>query len=156
MIRKPIILIWLCGTLIISTVGVGIYAVQLTLRIASLTADLANSATELASTKASHQKSLSQQKAKIKAKARLRRGLIAVPFIGAGLIIYFEEQDFQEWLVEHPEGDRSKYFCEVAAYSAEIVDELVVDTLKATENLPEYLKPNAEKVKNWLEIPKCV
>ena len=110
----------------------------------------------MAATKAAHKKSLSKQKAKLKAKARLRRGLIAVPFIGAALIIYFEEQDFQEWLDEHPYGDHTQYACEVATYSAEIIDELVGDTLKATENLPDYMQPNAEKVKNWLEVPKCV
>ena len=81
---------------------------------------------------------------------------VAVPFIGAALIIYFEEQDFQEWLDEHPDGDRRQYACEVATYSAEIIDDLVGDTLTATENLPDYLQPNAEKVKTWLEVPKCV
>ena len=156
MIKKPLILIWLCGTLLLGTVGLGFYTIQQTFRIASLTADLANSATELAATKAAHEKSLYKQKAKLKAKSRLRRGLIAVPLIGAGLIIYFEEQDFQEWLNEHPEGNRKQYACEVATYSAEIIDELVADTLTATENLPDYLQPNAEKVKTWLEVPKCV
>ena len=156
MIRRPLILLWLCGTLLLSTVGVGVFAIQQTLRIASLATDLANSATELAATKAAHKKSLSKQKAKLKAKSRLRRGLIAVPFIGAGLIIYFEEQDFQEWIDEHPGGDRKQYACEVATYSAEIIDELVADTLAATENLPDYLQPNAAKVKTWLEVPKCV
>ena len=156
MISKSLILLWLCGTLFLSTVGVGFYAIQQTVRIASLTAELTNSATELATTKAAHTKSLSKQKAQHKAKARLRRGLIAVPFIGAALIIYFEEQDFQEWIDEHPGGDRKQYACEVATYSAEIIDELVADTLAATENLPDYLQPNAEKVKTWLEAPKCV
>ena len=156
MISKSLILLWLCGTLFLSTIGVGFYAIQQTVRIASLTAELTNSATELAATKAAHKKSLSKEKAKLKAKARLRRGLIAVPFIGAALIIYFEEQDFQEWLDEHPDGDRRQYACEVATYSAEIIDDLVGDTLTATENLLDYLQPNAEKVKTWLEVPKCV
>ena len=155
MISKTLILLWLCGTLFLSTVGVGFYAIQQTVRIASLTAELTNSATELAATKAAHKKSLSEQKAKLKAKARLRRGLIAVPFIGAALIIYFEEQDFQEWLNEHPQGNRTQYACEVATYSAEIIDELVADTLMASENLPNYIQPDAEKVKTWMEVPKC-
>ena len=155
MISKSLILLWLCGTLFLSTVGVGFYAIQQTVRIASLTAELTNSATELAATKAAQKKSMSKQKAKLKAKARLRRGLIAVPFIGAALIIYFEEQDFQEWLNEHPQGNRTQYACEVATYSAEIIDELVADTMKASENLPDYLQPDVEKVKTWLEVPKC-
>lgn len=50
MIRKSLILLWLCGTLFLSTVGVGFYAMQQTVRIASLTAELTNSATEFAAT----------------------------------------------------------------------------------------------------------
>ena len=50
MISKSLILLWLCGTLFLSTVGVGFYAIQQTVRIASLTAELTNSATELVST----------------------------------------------------------------------------------------------------------
>lgn len=46
MISKSLILLWLCGTLFLSTVGVGFYAIQQTVRIASLTAELTNSATE--------------------------------------------------------------------------------------------------------------
>jgi hypothetical protein len=56
MISKSLILLWLCGTLFISTVGVGFYAIKQTVRIASLTAELTNSATELAATKAYHAK----------------------------------------------------------------------------------------------------
>jgi hypothetical protein len=52
MISKSLILLWLCGTLFLSTVGVGFYAIQQTVRIAILTAELTNSATELAATKA--------------------------------------------------------------------------------------------------------
>ena len=98
---------------------------------------------------------MSKQKAQLKAKARLRRGLVAVPVVGAGLIIYFEEQDFQEWSKENPDGDRAKYLCEVATNSAEIIDEIAEDTLKAVQRLPEPLRPDAEIVKSWLEVPKC-
>ena len=155
MLRNSIILLWLCGTLVISTIGVGVWAFQQTLRVATLSADLANSAAELASTKAAHKTALSKQKAKIKAKARLRRGLVAVPVLGAGLIVYFEEQDFQEWVNENPDGSRSDYLCEVAKYSAEIVDDMVADTIEAAQNLPKSIRPNAETVKTWLEVPKC-
>ena len=40
MVSKSLILLWLCGTLFLSTVGVGFYAIQQTVRIASLTAEL--------------------------------------------------------------------------------------------------------------------
>jgi len=155
MIRNTIFSIWVIGSLLISSIGLGIFAVSQVLRVASLTTDLASSAAELASTKAAHQAALSKQKAKLKAKARLRRGLVAVPVLGAGLIVYFEEQDFQEWLNDNPDGSRSDYLCEVAKYSAEIVDDIVADTIEATQSLPKSVRPNAETVKAWLEIPKC-
>lgn len=155
MLRNSIILIWLCGTLVISTIGVGVWALQQSLLVASLTADLASSVTELASTKAAHKKALSEQKAKLKAKARLRRAIVAVPIVGAGLILYFEEQDFQEWLDENPDGDRAQYACEVAAHSAEILDVVVADTVEAAQSLPKSVRPNAETVRAWVQIPKC-
>jgi hypothetical protein len=156
MIRNYLLLFWLCGILFISTITFGIWAVQQTMRVASLTADLASSVAELTSTKAANKAALSKQKATLKAKARLRRGLVAVPVLGAGFVLYFEEQDFQEWLTENPDGDRAKYACEVATYSAELVDEIVFDTLQAARDLPDYLQPDAEKVKSWLTIPKCL
>ena len=155
MLRNTIFSIWVIGSLLFSTVGLGIFAVSQAVRVATLSADLASSAAELASTKAAHKTALSKQKAKIKAKARLRRGLVAVPVLGAGLIVYFEEQDFQEWINENPNGSRSDYLCEVANYSAEIMDDIVADTVEAVQSLPKSVRPNSETVKAWLEIPKC-
>ena len=155
MLRNTIFSVWLIGSLLFSTVGLGVFAVSQAVRVATLSADLASSAAELASTKAAHKTALSKQKAKIKAKARLRRGLVAVPVLGAGLIVYFEEQDFQEWLVENPDSSRSDYLCEVAKYSAEMVDEIVADTVEAAQKLPKSVRPNAEMVTAWLEVPKC-
>lgn len=155
MFRNSIIIIWICGTLAVSMVGVGVWAIQQSLRVASLTADLASSVSELASTKAAHKKALSEQKAKLKAKARLRRAIVAVPIVGAGLILYFEEQDFQEWLDENPDGDRTQYACEVAGHSAEILDVIVTDTVEAAQSLPKSVRPNSETVKSWLEVPIC-
>ena len=155
MIRNSIFLIWFCGFLFVSTIGFGVWAIHQTIRIASLTAELTNSVSELASTKAAHKTEMSKQKARLKAKARLRRGLVAVPVIGAGLVIYFEEQDFQEWSKENPDGDRAKYLCEVATYSAEIIDEIAEDTLIAAQRLPEPIRPDADQIKSWLTVPKC-
>lgn len=155
MLRNSIFLLWLCGTLVVSTFGVGILALQQTLRVASLTADLASSVSELASTKAAHRMALSEQKAKLKAKARLRHAIVAVPVLGSGLILYFEEQDFQEWLDENPDGDRAKYACEVAKYSIEIMDEITADSVKAAQSLPESIRPDADQIKSWLTVPKC-
>jgi phage terminase large subunit len=155
MLRNTLFSVWVIGSLLFSTIGLGIFAVSQAVRVATLSADLASSAAELASTKAAHKTALSKQKAKLKAKARLRRGLVAVPVLGAGLIVYFEEQDFQEWVNENPNGSRRDYLCEVAKYSSEIVDDIVADTVEAAQKLPKSVRPNAETVKAWLEIPKC-
>jgi len=155
MFRNSVLIIWICGTLAVSAVGVGVWAIQQSLRVASLTADLASSVSELASTKAAHKKALSEQKAKLMAKARLRRAIVAVPVVGAGIALYFEEQDFQDWLDENPEGTRIEYACEVATYSAELVDEIVADTVKAAQGLPSSVRLSPETIKSLLEVPKC-
>ena len=155
MLRSTIFSLWLIGSLLFSSIGLGIFALSQVLRVANLTADLASSATELASTKAAHKAALSKQKAKLKAQARLRRGLVAVPVLGAGLLVYFEEQDFQEWLLENPDSSRSDYLCEVAKYSAEIVDDILADAVEAAQGLPKSVRPHEETIEAWLEVPKC-
>lgn len=151
MLRNTIFLFWMSGTLLLSTIGLGVWAITQTLKVASLTADLALSAAELATTKSAHKATISKQKAK----ARLRRGLVAIPVLGTGLTIYFEEQDYQEWLEENPDGDRAKYACEVAKYSAEVFDELVLETLQFAQELPKYVRPDTETVRSWLKVPIC-
>lgn len=151
MLRNTIFLFWMSGTLLVSTIGLGAWAITQTLKVASLTADLAFSAVELATTKSAHKAAMSKQKAK----ARLRRGLVAIPVLGTGLIIYFEELDYQKWLEENPDGDRAKYACEVAKYSAEVIDELALETLQFAQELPAYVQPDTETVRSWLKVPTC-
>ena len=151
MLRNSIFLLWFCGTLLVATFGLGAWAITQTLKVANLTAELAFSSAELATTRAAHRDAISKQKAK----ARLQRGLVAVPVIGAGLVLYFEEKDYQEWLAENPDGDRAKYVCEIAKYTADIIDDLVLDTIEATKDLPTYTRPDTETVRSWLEVPIC-
>ena len=72
------------------------------------------------------------------------------------MILYFEEQDYQEWLDENPDGDRTEYACEVATYSMEIMDEIITDSVKAAQSLPEPIRPDADQIKSWLTVPKCI
>lgn len=64
-------------------------------------------------------------KMRTKAQARMRRILVAIPFVGIGLVGYFEKQDYEEWKAENPEGTFEDYTCEVAEISAELVDDLL-------------------------------
>jgi hypothetical protein len=148
---------WLCVVLLLSTVGTSIWAVKQTFEVVRLTADLAMTTSSLSTIRARHKIALRKQKTKMKAKARFRQSLVAVPILGGvALAAYFEKKDYEEWLLDNPNGNPKEYACEVAASSAEVVNELVGDTLIATQRLPERIRPNREKIIAWLEIPKCV
>ena len=120
--------------------------------IANLRSKLAKSA---ATAQVAQRTALTKQKAKLKAQARLKRSLVAVPILGVGLALLFEEQDYREWAEENPDSGRTDYACEVATYSAEVFDEVVADTLEYTKDWSEMLKPDADWVKSKLTIPKC-
>ena len=70
-----------------------------------------------------------------------------LPFAGAAAGIYFEESEFQEWLIENPTGTRSEYLCEIAEITSEILDEVLND-------LPQTIKPSGSLLKNI--TPKCI
>ena len=99
-----------------------------------------------ATTAIKHKKEMSKAIAKVKAKARMKRIVMAVPVGGAVAGWWFEKQAYNEWLEENPEGSRSKYVCEQAEITAEIFDEWVatfpdyiLQRVYAAENLiPEY------------------
>ncbi|MDU8913996.1 hypothetical protein [Aestuariicoccus sp. MJ-SS9] len=130
--RSVVFLGWLSVALASTAIAAGVYALQMTTAVAAMT-------TKAATTAIKHRKEL----AKTKAKARLRRAVVAVPIAGVGAIAYFEEQDYQEWLSENPDGSRQKYACEVASLSAEVVDEVL-------QGLPEWMRPEPEKY-----MPEC-
>ena len=56
---------------------------------------------------------------------------------------------------ENPNGSRSDYLCEVAKYSAEIVEDILADAIEAAQGLPKSVRPHEETIEAWLEIPKC-
>lgn len=155
MFKNTVAMFFIMGTLIVSTIGFGVWGLQQTLKIASLAAELTLSAKELAKQKALHASELKKQKAQLKAKAKLQRSIAVLPFVGAGLLVYFEERDYNEWLAENPTGDRIKYACDFATQTNDIVDQMINDVLDTTKNLPDYAKPNKENVAKWLKIPKC-
>lgn len=137
--RNVVFLGWLSVALVSTTIAAGIWALQMTTTVAAMSA-------KAASTAVAHRKQLAKAVAKAKAKARLRRAIVAVPLVGVGAIAYFEEQDYQEWLEDHPEGTRQQYACEVASMTAEIADEVLQD-------LPERVRPSPETVVGYM--PEC-
>jgi hypothetical protein len=138
-LRSTVFLIWLCVALAASTVALGIQAITLSAQVATLSAGAAASALR-------HRKELVKAVSKAKAKARLRRVLVAVPVVGTGAALAFEAQDFQDWQAEHPEGSFADYTCETAEMSAEVVDEVLQD-------LPEQFRPSRDAV--LARLPNC-
>jgi len=83
---------------------------------------------------------------KTKAKAQIRRAVVAIPVVGLGAMVYFEERNFREWKEDNPEGTRQEYGCEVVDMTAEVLEEVL-------QELPEYVRPEPETV--FKLIPKC-
>ena len=141
--RNTVFMIWLLCSLASITVFSSIWALQKTFMVAKLSA-------EITSNTFKHRKEIKKTISKIKAKARLKRIITMLPIAGAAAGIYFEESEFQEWLIDNPNGKRSDYLCEIAEITSEIIDE-VIDTLpqsiKSGETLLKAITPECTKTK---------
>ena len=113
--KNTVFLIWLLCSLASITVFSSIWALQKTFMVAKLSA-------EITSNTIKHRKEIKKTITKIKAKARLKRIITMLPIAGAAAGIYFEESEFQEWLIDNPNGKRSDYLCEIAEITSEIID----------------------------------
>lgn len=137
--RSVVFLGWLSFALVSTTVMAGVWALQMATSVATISA-------QAAATAAAHRKQLARAVAKTKAKARLRRAIVAVPFLGVGAIAYFEEQDYRDWKEENADGTRQHYACEVALLTAEVVDEVI-------QELPERMRPSPSTI--MTRMPEC-
>ena len=129
--KNTVFLIWLLCSLASITVFSSIWALQKTFMVAKLSA-------EITSNTIKHRKEIKKTITKIKAKARLKRIITMLPIAGAAAGIYFEESEFQEWLINNPNGKRSDYLCEIAEITSEIIDEVIdalPQSIKSGENL---------------------
>ncbi len=126
---------WLCGFLAFLLVGLALWSLQLTANVAVLTTEVAVQAVK-------HRKELS----KVLAKARLRRIMGMMPIAGIGIGAYFEEQDYQEWKLDNPNGNRRDYGCEIALVTADLLDEFFIE-------IPNFVGPSKNFFSN--RIPKC-
>lgn len=141
--KNTVFLIWLLCSLASITVFSSIWALQKTFMVAKLSA-------EITSNTIKHRKEIKKTITKIKAKARLKRIITMLPIAGAAAGIYFEESEFQEWLIDNPNGKRSDYLCEIAEITSEIIDEVIdalPQSIKSGEKLLKATTPECTKTK---------
>ena len=140
--KNTVFVIWLLCSLATITVFSSIWALQKTFMVAKLSA-------EITSNTIKHRKEIKKTITKIKAKARLKRIITMLPIAGAAAGIYFEESEFQEWLIDNPNGKRSDYLCEIAEITSEIIDDVIDDlpqSIKSGENLLKAITPECTKI----------
>lgn len=139
LLRRTSILMFLCVSLAISTAGFAIKVTILSTQVATMTTRAATSAVR-------NRKAIASAVARVKAKARLRRVVAAIPLAGIGAVGYFEREDFLDWQEDNPDRNFGDYSCEVASVSAEVVDEVL-------QELPELVRPGREFVLS--KLPDC-
>ena len=140
--KNTVFVIWLLCSLATITVFSSIWALQKTFMVAKLSA-------EITSNTIKHRKEIKKTITKIKAKARLKRIITMLPIAGTAAGIYFEESEFQELLIDNPNGKRSDYLCEIAEITSEIIDEVIDDlpqSIKSGENLLKAITPECTKI----------
>jgi len=140
--KNTVFVIWLLCSLATITVFSSIWALQKTFMVAKLSA-------EITSNTIKHRKEIKKTITKIKAKARLKRIITMLPIAGAAAGLYFEESEFQEWLIDNPNRKRSDYLCEIAEITSEIIDEVINDlpqSIRPGENLLKAISPACKKI----------
>jgi len=137
--RRTVFVIWLCAGLAVSAATLAAWVFNLSVQVAAMSATAASTAIK-------HRKELAKAVSKAKAKARIRRVMVAVPAVGTIVAIAFEAEDYAEWQEKNPDGTFADYSCEVATSSAEVVDEVL-------QELPELARPSSDTVLSWL--PQC-
>lgn len=137
LLRNTIFLLMVIATLAVSTAVLTIKTISLGAQVTAMTASAASAAI-------AHRKEIAATVARVKAKARLRRVAAAFPFVGIGVVGYFERQDFVEWQEDNPEGTLAEYSCEVATISAEVADEVL-------QELPESVRPSRDQLLSYLD-----
>jgi Zn-dependent M28 family amino/carboxypeptidase len=134
-LQNTVFVVWLVVALISMSVTTTIWAAYATWKATQLTYRVAELSYQ-------NRKAI----ARALAKARLRRLATAVPFVGAGAAVYFERQTYQEWLEVNPEGSASDYACDMAAVTAEVMDEVFQD-------LPKAIRPSERMLRSF--VPDC-
>ena len=132
--------------LFLLTVGLGVALLQTSLSLASATTQVATLSANAATAAALHKKQMAKAISKEKAKARLKRLIVAVPLVGTGAAVAFEGNDLKVWLEENPDKSATDYGCEIASSSAEVMDEVLAE-------LPEKFRPSNDLIMS--RMPEC-
>ena len=138
-LKNTLFMLWLLGALASLSVASTIFAIQAMATSTRLAAEVATTAVK-------HRKEMTRVVAQVKAKARLKRTIAKIPIAGMAAGAYFEEQEYQEWLISNPSGSRQEYLCEVSAISLEVVEEVLLE-------LPQKIRPSEAVLSEM--IPKC-
>lgn len=133
--RSTVFLGVLCFGLAGAALSASLWALQAGAAATAASARMAQMATQ-------HKKALVRSKAR----ARVRRAIVATPFVGVAAIAYFENRDYRDWKAENPDGTWEAYLCAMAEATAEAVPIVL-------EDLPEALRPDEESLKRFL--PEC-
>tara|TARA_E500000075_G_scaffold90676_1_gene82099 strand:- start:124 stop:594 length:471 start_codon:yes stop_codon:yes gene_type:complete len=132
--------------LFLLALGLGIALLQTSLSLASATAQVATLSANAATAAALHKKQMAKAISKEKAKARLKRLIVAVPLVGTGAAVAFEGNGLKVWIEENPGKSATDYGCEVASSSAEVMDEVLAE-------LPERFRPSSDLIMS--RMPEC-
>ena len=134
-LQNTVFVLWLIAVLASMSLTASLWAAYATWKATQLTYRVAELAVQ-------HRKAM----ARAIAKARLRRLASAVPLVGAGAAVYFERQSYYEWQELYPDGSYNDYACDMAALTAEVVDEVF-------QGLPATVRPSASLVRGF--VPDC-
>ena len=132
--------------LFILATALGIGLVKTSLSLAALTAQVATLTANAATSATTYKKQMAKAVSKEKAKARLKRLMVAVPVIGTGAAVAFEANAMNNWLEENPSKTSSDYGCKVASSSVEVMDDVLAE-------LPKRVRPSKDFLIS--KMPKC-
>ena len=132
--------------LFLLALGLGVALLQTGLSLASATAQVASLSANAATAAALHKKQMAKAISKEKAKARLKRLIVAVPLLDTGAALAFEANDLKVWLGENPDKAPTDYGCELASSSAEVMDEVLAE-------LPAKFRPLSDLIMS--RMPEC-
>lgn len=131
-LKNTTFVIWLLCSFATLALSTSVWALSQSIRVAALTKTVAAQAVQ-------NRKRI----ARLKAKARMRRVVMAVPVAGIAAGGYFEEKDRRAWLASNPGSTSMDYACEMASLSTEVMDEVLAD-LPLTLKLPSWAIPKCD------------